>query len=271
MKRLLIPAVLLVVMVAGCAKRQAVEPATGRQSVKDLPNDAGGYARDLAEPPAKQVVPDVEKNIKAGRGTDSRDPLREPDDDHDKDKDKAKDKAKDDDKTDLTKPSSKDTSGDSRWASVKSPVVAIQTNRGVFYLELWPDVAPKHVANFLKLTKSKFFDGIFIHRVEPGFVIQAGDPLTKQVGPTGPGVGTGGPGWKVAAEFSNKQHLRGTLSMARSSDPNSAGSQFFVCLGRAESLDGKYSVFGKVLGEGMDVVDKIKRGDIMHYVWIVHE
>ncbi|NUQ00159.1 MAG: peptidylprolyl isomerase [Armatimonadetes bacterium] len=260
-------AVLAALPLGGCGQRQAVESAT-TSKLEDVPNDTGGYAGDLAQPPAERAVVDVESNIQAGKLTDSSDPIREGETEeghHDEDKDKPKEPAE------PPKPATRDASGDSKWDSVAHPVAAVQTNKGIFYLELYADVAPKHVENFKKLAKQKFYDGIFIHRVEPGFVMQAGDPLTRQQGPQGPEVGTGGPGWTVPAEFSNKPHLRGTLSMARSQDPNSGGSQFFVCLDRAAALDGKYTVFGQVLGDGMDVVDKLEVGDQLQFVWMAHE
>jgi len=160
--------------------------------------------------------------------------------------------------------------GDGAWLDDPQPVVALQFNKGVVYVELWPDIAPKHVESFSKLIGEQFYDGIFVHRVEPGFVIQAGDPITKQVGgPSGPGVGTGGPGYTVPAEFSDKPHVKGTLSMARSSEPDSGGSQFFICLDRATHLDGNYSVFGQVLGDGMSIVDRLKVGDRIVHGWVV--
>ncbi len=257
-------ALALLATLTGCGQRQEVATATEGQKIEDIPNDSGGYAKDLADPPAERAVVDVESNIQAGSQTNSQDPTREPEaENHEAEKAAAAEA--------VQKASAPDKSGDQRWAAVSKPVVAIQTSKGVFYLELWPDVAPKHSANLLKLVKSKFYDGIFVHRVEPGFVVQMGDPVTKQIGPQGPGVGSGGPGWTVPAEFSQKPHVKGTLSMARSGDPNSGGSQFFVCLGRAEHLDGQYSVFGQVLGDGMDVVDKLLVGDQMQFAWVVHE
>ena len=133
--------------------------------------------------------------------------------------------------------------------------------------ELWDDVAPKHVASFLKLTKEGFYDGGAFHRIIPGFVIQGGDPNAKVgYGPDGTldGAdkskvrrwGTGGPGYTIPAEFNARKHEFGVLSMARSADPNSAGSQFFVCLGNLPSLDNKYTVFGK-LTKGEDVLKRI--------------
>lgn len=254
----------LIPLLGGCANRQAIR-ADAEESEVAVPNDTGGYAGDLAEPPAESVVVDVESIIASGTESDPRESMeQEQPEEHPEDEHKEEEPA---DET----PATKDTSNDSRWATVQNPVAAIQTNKGVVYVELYPDVAPKHVANFEKLAKDKFFDGIFIHRVEPGFVVQAGDPLTKIEGPQGPRVGTGGPGWTVPAEFNDKPHLRGTLSMARSADPDSAGSQFFICLDRAAQLDKQYTVFGQVLGEGMEVVDKLQVGDRMQFVWMVHD
>jgi cyclophilin family peptidyl-prolyl cis-trans isomerase/predicted GIY-YIG superfamily endonuclease len=136
--------------------------------------------------------------------------------------------------------------------------VRISTDKGDVVLELFPDDAPIHVASFIKLAKDGFYDGLAFHRVEPGFVIQGGDP---------DGDGTGGPGYRLPAEFNSRSHLRGTLAMARSSDPNSAGSQFYICLGDARFLDNQYTVFGNTV-EGLDTIDKIKRGDKMNKVTI---
>lgn len=131
----------------------------------------------------------------------------------------------------------------------------IQTKFGDIAIEFFPDAAPKTVENFKKLAKSGFYDGLVFHRIVPGFVIQGGDPNTKTTANRGK-WGTGGPGWMVKAEFNKKKHLRGTLSMARAQDPNSAGSQFFIVLKDASFLDGQYTVFGQVTA-GMDAVDKI--------------
>lgn len=129
------------------------------------------------------------------------------------------------------------------------PRVTIETEFGPMVIELWTDVAPRHAENFLKLTDSGFYDNLTFHRILKNFVIQGGCPR---------GDGTGDPGWKVKAEFNKKEHEKGVLSMARSAHPDSAGSQFFVCLGRehCRHLDGQYTAFGKVV-EGLDVVDKI--------------
>lgn len=131
----------------------------------------------------------------------------------------------------------------------------IQTNFGEIQIELFDQAAPETVKNFKKLAQSGFYDGLVFHRIVPGFVIQGGDPLTKSASNKSR-WGTGGPGWTVKAEFNKNKHSRGALSMARSRDPNSAGSQFFIVLKDAGSLDGQYSVFGKVTS-GMDSVDKI--------------
>ena len=135
------------------------------------------------------------------------------------------------------------------------PTAKIQTIHGDIAIEFLTDVAPKHVENFKKLATSGFFDGTLFHRIVPGFVIQGGDPLTKSATNKGR-WGTGGPGWNVRAEFNKTKHSRGVLSMARSMDPNSAGSQFFIVLKDSNFLDGQYTVFGRVTS-GMDVVDKI--------------
>ncbi|MEQ1858710.1 MAG: peptidylprolyl isomerase [Chthoniobacteraceae bacterium] len=134
-------------------------------------------------------------------------------------------------------------------------VAVITTTEGVMVLEFWPDVAPNHVANFKKLATSGFYDGTCFHRVIKGFMIQGGDPLTKDDSQQAR-WGTGGPGWKVDAEFNKKSHVRGVLSAARSQDPNSAGSQFFICHDKATFLDGQYTAFG-ILIKGDDVLEKI--------------
>ncbi len=125
---------------------------------------------------------------------------------------------------------------------------------GTITVEFYPDLAPNHVENFKKLARAEFYDGTLFHRVIPGFMIQGGDPNTKDPDPSK--WGTGGPGYEIDAEFSQSPHERGTLSMARSQDPNSAGSQFFVCVDSSSFLDGQYTVFGKAV-DGMDVADKI--------------
>jgi len=130
----------------------------------------------------------------------------------------------------------------------------IETKLGNLELKFFPEVAPGHVSNFLELAKKGFYDGTIFHRVIPGFMIQGGDPNTKN--PDRSKHGMGGPGYTIKAEFSGKPHKRGILSMARAQDPNSAGSQFFICVADAPFLDGKYSVFGEVVS-GMEIADKI--------------
>ena len=136
-------------------------------------------------------------------------------------------------------------------------VAVLKTSDGEMVVEFWPEVAPKTVANFKKLAREGFYDGTLFHRIIAGFMIQGGDPLTKD--PSKEHLwGQGGPSHTVPAEFSNRQHVRGVLSMARQTDPNSAGSQFFICLGPVERLDGQYTAFGKVI-KGLDVLDNIGR------------
>jgi peptidyl-prolyl cis-trans isomerase B (cyclophilin B) len=130
----------------------------------------------------------------------------------------------------------------------------IETEFGNIELRFFPEVAPNHVKNFIELAEKGFYDGTTFHRVIPGFMIQGGDPNSKN--PDRSKHGYGGPGYTLKAEFNEKPHKRGTLSMARSQDPDSAGSQFFICAANASQLDGKYTVFGEVTS-GMDVADKI--------------
>jgi len=130
----------------------------------------------------------------------------------------------------------------------------IETKFGNIELKFFPDVAPNHVNNFIELAKKGFYDGTTFHRVIPGFMIQGGDPNSKD--PDKSKHGTGGPGHSVKAEFNSKPHRRGTLSMARSASPDSAGSQFFICVADAPFLDRQYTVFGEVVS-GIEVVDKI--------------
>jgi peptidyl-prolyl cis-trans isomerase B (cyclophilin B) len=143
-------------------------------------------------------------------------------------------------------------------------IAVITTPKGVIKFKFYPKDAPNHVAAFIELAKKGFYDGTKFHRVEPGFVIQGGDPLSKTDDPM---TGTGGPGYRLAAEFNSQKHLDGTVAMARSTDENSAGSQFYIDLGPQPSLDGKYTVFGQVI-EGMDVVRSIAKGDVMTSVTI---
>lgn len=133
-------------------------------------------------------------------------------------------------------------------------VAVLKTSLGTIVFRFYEKDAPKHVANFKKLASSGFYDGTTFHRVIPGFMIQGGDPNSKDADRSNDGLG--GSGTNVPAEFNQNKHLRGTVSMARAQDPNSASSQFFICVKPTPFLDGQYSVFGQVV-EGMDVVDKI--------------
>jgi peptidyl-prolyl cis-trans isomerase B (cyclophilin B) len=128
------------------------------------------------------------------------------------------------------------------------------TDFGEIRLKFYSDKAPKHVENFKKLARDGFYDGVAFHRIVPGFVIQGGDPNTKDSDPSNDG--RGGPGYNINAEFNDVPHKRGILSMARKADPDSAGSQFFIVIKDAPFLDGKYTVFGEAVS-GMDVVDRI--------------
>ena len=136
-----------------------------------------------------------------------------------------------------------------------SELARITTTEGEMIIEFWPDVAPKTVENFKKLASQGFYDGTCFHRVIKNFMIQGGDPQTKD--PAKESVwGTGGPGYTVKAEFNDRSHVRGVISMARSNDPNSAGSQFFICHGDPTFLDRQYTAFGKLI-QGDDVLEKI--------------
>ncbi len=134
-------------------------------------------------------------------------------------------------------------------------VAVIKTSEGEMIAEFWPEVAPNTVENFKKLARSGFYDGTAFHRIVKGFMIQGGDPLTKDPAKESR-YGTGDPGYKIKAEFNDRSHERGVLSMARSSDPDSAGSQFFICLANVSRLDHQYTTFGKII-KGDDVLGKI--------------
>ena len=140
-------------------------------------------------------------------------------------------------------------------AEGKAPHAIITTKFGQMELVFFPELAPKHVESFLNLAKKGFYNGTIFHRVIPGFMIQGGDPNTKD--PSKRQLyGMGGPGYTLPAEFNRIPHERGIVSAARSADPNSAGSQFFIMVGKAPSLDGQYTVFGEVV-KGIEVADKI--------------
>ena len=134
--------------------------------------------------------------------------------------------------------------------------VRIATKHGDIVFTFFPDEAPLHAAAFLKLADAGFYDGLSFHRVEPGFVVQGGDPK---------GDGTGGPGYRLKAEFNSRPHLRGTVAMARATQPDSAGSQFYICLDDARFLDNQYTVFGQ-MSDGFEALDAIRRGDAMSSV-----
>ncbi len=133
-------------------------------------------------------------------------------------------------------------------------IAVIETVHGTIKLEFFDDKAPGHVKNFKDLAGKNFYDGTTFHRVIPGFMIQAGDPNSKTDNRSS--HGSGGPGYTIDAEFNDVKHERGVVSRARSGEPNSAGSQFFICVKDAFFLDGQYTAFGRVI-EGMDVADKI--------------
>lgn len=158
-------------------------------------------------------------------------------------------------------------------------VAVIKTSQGTIRVELDGDGAPIHVGNFVELAQKGFYDDLKFHRYVPGFVIQGGDPNTRDLdseqvkaaeGNPFAGLGTGGPGYTIKEEFStnpNNQHLDGTLAMARSQDPNSAGSQFYLCLGPQPFLDSGYTVFGQTV-DGLDVVSKLRVGDVIETIMI---
>ncbi len=145
-------------------------------------------------------------------------------------------------------------------------VAVIETPKGRIVFEFFPQDAPNHVASFIELAEKGFYDGTTFHRVEPNFVVQGGDPYSRDGGGA---AGTGGPGYNLAAEFNSRPHEDGTVAMARAASPDSAGSQFYICLGRQSFLDGNYTVFGQVV-EGLDVVHSIQRDDAMTSVKIEH-
>jgi peptidylprolyl isomerase/peptidyl-prolyl cis-trans isomerase B (cyclophilin B) len=144
---------------------------------------------------------------------------------------------------------------------VKQTALITLATGGEIRLEFFPEDAPKTVENFVTLAKKGFYNGLTFHRVVPDFVVQGGDPE---------GNGTGGPGYTIKAEFNTRKHGRGTLAMARSQDPDSAGCQFYITYGAQPHLDGSYTVFGQVVS-GMEHVDRIKQGDRMQSVAILEE
>jgi len=162
-----------------------------------------------------------------------------------------KKETKDEPKKEATKPDSKEE----KKTVNNNEVAVIKTTEGDMVIELWADVAPKTVENFKTLAKKGFYDGTCFHRVIKDFMIQGGDPLTKDPSKEA-SWGTGDPGYKIKAEFNDRHHDRGVISMARSQDPDSAGSQFFICHGAPRFLDHQYTAFGKLI-KGDDVLEKI--------------
>ncbi len=142
----------------------------------------------------------------------------------------------------------------------------LRTSKGVIEIAFYPGKAPNTVASFIELAGEGFFDGTKFHRVEPGLLIQGGDPLSRT---DDPAVGTGGPSWRLKAEFNDLKHVEGTVAMARTQSPDSAGSQFYIGLVPMSGLDGNYTVFGRVV-KGMSVVRAISVGDVISKVTIVH-
>lgn len=161
-------------------------------------------------------------------------------------------------------------------------VAVFDTSKGTIRVRLDAKGAPIHVANFCELASAGFYDGLKFHRYVPGFVIQGGCPNTRDMAPEdvaagkpGPDgmLGTGGPGYRIREEFStnpNNSHVDGALAMARAQDPNSAGSQFYFCLGPQHMLDSGYTVFGTTI-EGLDVISSLRAGDVINSVRIAHE
>jgi len=139
--------------------------------------------------------------------------------------------------------------------NASNEVAVIKTSEGDMVVQFWNDAAPNTIENFKKLARSGFYDGTIFHRIVKGFMIQGGDPNSKDPGKES-SYGQGGPGYKIKAEFNDHSHDRGVVSMARSSEPDSAGSQFFICLAPVLRLDGQYTTFGKVI-KGDDVLKKI--------------
>jgi peptidyl-prolyl cis-trans isomerase B (cyclophilin B) len=144
---------------------------------------------------------------------------------------------------------------ESRPMNASNEVAVIKTNEGEMVVQFWTDAAPNTIENFKKLARSGFYDGTIFHRIVKGFMIQGGDPNSKDPGKESR-YGEGGPGYKIKAEFNDHSHQRGVISMAREPDPDSAGSQFFICLAPVPRLDGEYTTFGKLI-KGDDVLQKI--------------
>jgi peptidyl-prolyl cis-trans isomerase B (cyclophilin B) len=149
--------------------------------------------------------------------------------------------------------------------SAANEVAVIHTTDGDMIVQFWPEVAPKTVENFKTLARKGFYDGTTFHRIIKGFMIQGGDPNTKDPSKQGH-YGEGGPGYTIKAEFNDRHHVFGVISMARSTDPDSAGSQFFICDGPVPGLDHKYTAFGKLI-KGEDVLQKIASTPVTANQW----
>ncbi|MCD6309473.1 MAG: peptidylprolyl isomerase [Candidatus Eremiobacteraeota bacterium] len=147
--------------------------------------------------------------------------------------------------------------GERKLDKLDNELIVIETNRGKMVIGLFPDAAPKHVARFKKLTKEGFFNGIRFHRIIPNFMIQAGDPLSKDLSRKAR-WGTGGYHETLPAEFNTLKFNKGRVGAARTNDPNSASSQFFICVADSPFLNGKYTVFGEIL-QGQDIADEISK------------
>jgi peptidylprolyl isomerase len=165
---------------------------------------------------------------------------------------------------------SEEASAAASFAKHPYPVVELKTDKGTLHIELYPDIAPRHAERIQALCAQKFYDGIRFHRVVPGFVAQAGDPKSK-AGMDVPGLGSGGSDMPdLPLEVSRVQkNTRGALAAARTQDPNSANSQFYIVLQNAPHLDMQYTVFGRVLGKGMEVVDKITPGSVIESMRVI--
>ena len=155
---------------------------------------------------------------------------------------------------------SEETKENNSPMNASNEVAVVKTSEGEMVIQFWTDAAPKTIENFKKLARSGFYDGTIFHRIVKGFMIQGGDPNSKDPKKEN-SYGTGDPGYKIKAEFNDHSHDRGVLSMARSQDPDSAGSQFFICLASVSRLDHQYTTFGKLI-KGDDVLEKIGNTDV---------
>ena len=163
-----------------------------------------------------------------------------------------------------------DKTGADKKPAARTPTAIVTMEKGgEIVLEFWPQDAPRHVENFVTLARQHFYDGQRVHRVEPNFVVQFGDPQSKTLPLDDPKMGSGGPGYTIKAEFNKRSFERGVLGMARTNDPDSAGSQVYIMLGPAHFLNGKYTAFGHVVS-GMGVVDQIRVGDRITSIKIVN-